>query len=713
MVTVKQLKTQNPEYDPDCIIKTDLLYEGGTTLSKHANIFLDRGEDEGDQFYKERLMTAYDPIFANTLDRFKSLLFSVPLTILPSADTNNAATPSKPLDSKLKEFLHQFEKDCDGKGTSFHNFCKESFLTALKHTHSLTMVDMPAVEKVKDNLADQLAAGDLNGYLIDIPLASMIDWQRDEMGDLVWIKLFCESKHRDHALAPLMCLYRWTLIQMEDGVVTFRIFEKDINLDTGEKLDDEMTVPEVKKIITSFKELNVVEMCMSPGLALGNVIGPACEQLFRTDALINAAAQRNTISLAIWKAGDNVPRPGSDGRRAINTVQMNPSRFGSPAGMQKTSGWHTIGKDDDAMILETEGKAITILQEQKKIIIERINAAVHQVAQNIQSRGTAVAQSAAAKQEDRRDTEIVLSEFKLIVETFALKIIKLLLQLRQQEMVELHMEGLNVEDDIDRAQLLQEIIAYGHFPEAPIFRVNYEYNNALGLLTDDLSDDDKQELRAQIEDAVKKRAAIEDMQAQQGIIPGQSSKTAPGKPGQPKTNETEDDASMALGPAGQPLMPEGAHLQTGEHIDSKVVHDQLSKDYKKKDIEFVKQIPWIGPTEVPLSSIDFSNKDNWQATQEPDKVDEFADKMANEGFSKPIILVNNPSNDNKMMVVDGHHRALAAMKNGTPVNAFIGQIGSDEGPWQKLHAKQVGSQTEKSIQKEVSNQIEKSEEDAE
>ena len=129
------------------------------------------------------------------------------------------------------------------------------------------------------------------------------------------------------------------------------------------------------------------------------------------------------------------------------------------------------------------------------------------------------------------------------------------------------------------------------------------------------------------------------------------------------------------------------------------------------DIQFVLHIPWIGPVEIPLTSIDFSNKDNWQAAQPEDAehVEMFADKMANDDFSKPVILVNNPSNDNKMMVVDGHHRVLAAQQNGSPVVAYVGQIGTDRGPWDKLHSKQVGSKQLSSMQKQASNQVKKSE----
>lgn len=698
MATYKELMICNKDYDGEAIIKNDLLHEGGIAMSNNAGLFLEQAESEGDEFYNIRLKTAFDPIYANVLDRIKSLLFSKPLSIVSSADSNNPATVSKPLDKKIIQFLHEFEKNCDGRGTSFHNFCKKSFEVALRHGRAITMVDYPRIadEYKNKNISDQLTSGELKGYLINIPLISVLDWERNELGDLVWIKIFTKNEHRDAPLAPLMCLYRWITLSMgAEEVIVVNVYQKDINLDQDQKLQDEDVIPQLPEAKTTFKTLNTVELSITPGLALGNVIAPAVEQLFVIDSYINAGTIKNTISLPIYKAGNNLQTP-HDGRRAVNIVQMDPNRFKAPQTMQQDRGWHVIGKDDSVEILETEGKAIATLQEQRKVIIERINAAAHQVAQNIMSRGQQ-AQSAAAKQEDRRDTEIVLNEYKLEVESYAVKIIILLLQLIKQNHIELHVEGLNVEDDIDRKDILEEVVAYGSFPDSEIFKINFEYSHALDLLTDDLSDDDKKEMRKQIERSVRKKINAPELQVENKAVSAAS--------------QPSDNSENKTGPAGQALQPNDSHLQTGIHVDSQVVFDQLAKDYKEKDIGFVMQIPWIGPVEVPLLSIDFSNKDNWQASQPEDAeyVNNFATKMKDEQFNKPIILVNNPSNDNKMMVVDGHHRALAAQQIGQPINAYVGQIGSNNGPWDKLHGKQVGDELEKSLQKDVSKQVDESE----
>jgi hypothetical protein len=258
---------------------------------------------------------------------------------------------------------------------------------------------------------------------------------------------------------------------------------------------------------------------LAPGLALGKLIGPHCEQLYRTDSVINATVQRNAIVLPILKAGNNLNQPTADGRRSINTVQMDPNRFMSPFAAQRQKGWLLIGKDDSAEILEVEGKAVAMLQEQKKLIIERINTAVHQLSQNIQSHGKEAA-SAAAKQEDRRDTEIILNEYKTEVEIFVLKIIKLILELRAEGDVSLHMQGLNTEDDEDKKEVIAELVAYGSFPNSEVFRVNFEYDRAEALC-DSLSQDDKVKMREQIEKSVKVKMDQDIKMKQQQLKAGE------------------------------------------------------------------------------------------------------------------------------------------------------------------------------------------------
>src|SRR5271169_174048 len=105
---------------------------------------------------------------------------------------------------------------------------------------------------------------------------------------------------------------------------------------------------------------------------------------------------------------------------------------------------------------------------------------------------------------------------------------------------------------------------------------------------------------------------------------------------------------------------------------AETVYDQLSDDYGKRYIGWVKAANWEGPTDVPLDEIDTSNRRNWQATEDLGHVDDFL-KQVKDGSVKPIILVNT-ANDDKMMIADGHHRFLAAEKLNMPVKAYVATV---------------------------------------
>jgi hypothetical protein len=119
---------------------------------------------------------------------------------------------------------------------------------------------------------------------------------------------------------------------------------------------------------------------------------------------------------------------------------------------------------------------------------------------------------------------------------------------------------------------------------------------------------------------------------------------------------------------------------------AETVFKQLAEDFPKDTLGWVRAAAWTGPVDVPLESIDFSNRDAWRASKEPERVQFHVDKISN-GDKKPIILVNEP-NQSKLIIVDGHHRALAYEQLGLPAYAFIAEVGTVSGEWDVLHSSQ-------------------------
>lgn len=119
------------------------------------------------------------------------------------------------------------------------------------------------------------------------------------------------------------------------------------------------------------------------------------------------------------------------------------------------------------------------------------------------------------------------------------------------------------------------------------------------------------------------------------------------------------------------------------------VHDIMLEDFPEEAISWVHSAPWRGPVSVALSKIDYSNRAKWHASKpgEQERVDKFKDAL-DKGEAKPIILVQTPSG--KAIIVDGHHRALAAYQRGDKtIKAYISKVTKNRGPWDDTHSKQT------------------------
>jgi hypothetical protein len=118
------------------------------------------------------------------------------------------------------------------------------------------------------------------------------------------------------------------------------------------------------------------------------------------------------------------------------------------------------------------------------------------------------------------------------------------------------------------------------------------------------------------------------------------------------------------------------------------VFNQLKKDFGEKASSWALAAQWEGPKEVDLSRIDFSTREKWHATRDPDKVKAYAEKLDK---LAPIILIDQRGSD-LLDPCDGHHRLLAYELKGLPAVAYVASVQAARGPWTDLHTmRQKGS----------------------
>jgi hypothetical protein len=140
------------------------------------------------------------------------------------------------------------------------------------------------------------------------------------------------------------------------------------------------------------------------------------------------------------------------------------------------------------------------------------------------------------------------------------------------------------------------------------------------------------------------------------------------------------------------LAAHAPHSRAGD-----LVYSQLSKNYPAGAIGWVHDAQWEGPHHVPLDQVDFSGRDGWQASKDPDEVGRKRKKIEkrekNGEHPKPALLVSRPGGGGQL-IADGHHRALAEEQlagedEGRPgLWAWTGHVDEDEGPWDTMHQHQ-------------------------
>lgn len=116
------------------------------------------------------------------------------------------------------------------------------------------------------------------------------------------------------------------------------------------------------------------------------------------------------------------------------------------------------------------------------------------------------------------------------------------------------------------------------------------------------------------------------------------------------------------------------------------VWNQLSRNFPATSLDWVKdtgwELAWVHPGDIATE-----DTAEWAASHDPKTVSRIRRKLRRGGKVAPVVLVRTPGS-HADIIVDGHHRVLAAMKEGHMVRAYVGHVNSSTGGWQTLATRQ-------------------------
>lgn len=504
------LKQTNPEYRAALWRKLDDLYVGGFQILANAKEYIKRQVNEKEERYIERLEQAeYINYLGMVVDSFAANLFAQQ-PIVTNAE-----------DGTLDDFWETFGKDANLKGDSVSQVLREVFTTAILKQRGYVACDFPATDTQPNSRADEDALGSTRGYAFELTPEELIDWGYSgvvrrivplksgaqveySFGLFSWAilrRVICTRESPEDDRNTFVEEFRvWRL--NEDGVASWKLFrtkprKKD---DSPPKDDDVIELAGEGK--TTFRKIPIVEMCIPPGLWLGNKLGPLALALFRRRSALIASENRSLFPIPVYKCG---PEIGEVGGALPPEVQQNPSRGNDPLGTAEKLGALKIGHQDDFDFVEPKGTAHELVDKQLGEAVDEFFRVAHMMASSIASTSSALGRSGVSKEQDYRAMGIVLEAYGAIVKDTALRVYDLIAEARAEDL-EWKVHGLDKFDVIDRAIVLEEAktLSLVSIPSMT-FRAHWQTKVALALLGNTTP-----ELQATIEDEIEHGVAAEE-----------------------------------------------------------------------------------------------------------------------------------------------------------------------------------------------------------
>jgi len=693
--TLNQLR---PDYNEDLIRRLRLLYKGGYDIIRHSSKFMPKWNMETPAAYADRLAhAAYQNNFAEIVNDISANLFQKALQILPAADAEVKETPGE--EPETPAYYLEFAENADQQKHSIHDILKCLNDRAMTTQQSFLGIDF------EDSLP----------YVYEVDNLSVLDYEVDDFGNFLWVVLRNDTRKRD-GVSSVRHLITSTFMywKVENDFVSWERYQ--ITYPPEQPPQPSTPVPLIAESgsqAVSFKEIPLLCYELPDELFMGGLIGQLCQSLFVRTSSFYHALSRGMYGILVYKQGE------SDADDDVSSsVEDDDQRGLSNTKNAKAKGAMVAGPNDEVSFVEMKGEAFKVVQEQLKQDKNELYRIVNQMGSIIGGSTSALGSksSGLSKQIDNRNKEIILSAYANLIRKAAIKIFSIISSAKGEDIV-WQAKGMDNYHEVDNDALMAKVT------NLPIIRANIlsptSYKQILQDITAELhpytNPGTLSIIAKEIDEAVDQMDMMEEATSNNPNHPASQQDKASSSPSSSSSSAAGSSAASSdadvplVGESGAASGYEGMHLQTGEHVDPQIIYDQLSKDYDEKYIKFVLSLPWRGPLEVPITSLDFSNQANWEAAKRTDKIAEFKEMMnsSDEGL-KPIVVVNEMNTNGKFIVLDGHTRSLAAKEAGKPILAYIGEVGRVSKEMKAMHSMQddgeAGGDRVQSNQKERSNQ---------
>jgi len=424
----------------------DLLYRGGQAIQEQAARFLRKRPKELSEVYTARLVSFdYQGIIGTGCGWYMSKLFSKDPTIdiRPKGEQDPAKLP----DAKKKPYT-DFLQNCDRSNTTYIDLWRQIFENLLVFKGCYVCVDLPRLDATVTNRAQQRAAGGLDPYLTVWGPRSVINWDVDDYGNLLWAVVKVKT-YRHTFLGDGLSVDRWYYYDRTD----YRIYERSRvePKDSGEVAlfgaSGELVssaaqqtaelIDEGKHSMSGENRVPLRYIMIPDGLWLANrAYLPSMTHLNVENSLIWAVIMAN-LPVAVIK-GDT---------EFCQTISE--------------TAYISLDKDASFEWTEPKGTSFKTSQEILKSKREEIFRSMFLIAQGRDSSASASAASGVSKEADMTPAKDVLAAFGDVIRAQGQNLLNDIALVRGDANIEFDIRGFNFEESsaIDEAEVLELLMS--------------------------------------------------------------------------------------------------------------------------------------------------------------------------------------------------------------------------------------------------------------
>lgn len=481
---------RHPDYEERLWKRIRALYSGSKMKEKLAadpelrkDLFPQHNAEE-DHVYKERLSRSfYIPYPGKIIDAIVSSLTSDPLQMYVDQDGKKLPSDS---------FYEYFFSDTSPPGcskTSVNQLMRLQILTALLLKRAWTLIDLPNPNKLIDlpptSLADQETMGLLRAYAVPVDPESVIDWECDDYGELLWALIHNVTTKRPDIESKRSLVKEQWKYYTRTGWTEYTV---EYDPKTPPKKDDE--IPVTDEGSHSFQRVPLIPFTLPEGLWAGGKIESVATEFYNKRNALSWGEYKSCFQFLVAKLAPPDPMNAltEDGERAVN------QKIGSGRIM-------VLGDKDSLEYLGPNHMPFEVIMHDLDNLKNEMFQVLHYMAASVENSGVALKRSGESKRMDHVETLAVLKTLGQYGREHISDIYEMVGAGRGDALMNWKADGWNNFKDLTLDTLVTDMVA---LEEVSLPSEEYQIRRKLRFMLSDLGDGIPDDVKEQMEAELRK-----------------------------------------------------------------------------------------------------------------------------------------------------------------------------------------------------------------